>query len=379
MGGIHSSTTSPVGIDLGSKRLKLLQLQRAGESWRVLAAAAADLPEDLPAHGPQRTARLSELLSKLLASASFSGRRCVSALPAPSVLLRNLRLPPMPPPDLAAAVQWEASERLGLKPDQYSIQFVNAGEVRQGEESRQEVLLLAAKHDTIDQHMAVLTRSRLDPVGIDVCASGNAAALARLQPLSPEAPVIAVLDVGHSVSKILISRGERLLFHKQVELAGQHMNKAVQERLGLKPEEAIELRRKLASRSGTSESQEPAMFGSTQRENLERAVHDAERGAMAELAREVALCLRYFSVTFRGQRPQSVLLVGGEAGDPVLPKLFEEEASVHLIATDPLAGIDLKAAPAITGEAGTHGQWSVAAGLCLLGARKAYEPGRAAA
>ena len=28
------------------------------------------------------------------------------------------------------------------------------------------------------------------------------------------------------------------------------------------------------------------MFGSTQRENLERAVHDAERGAMAELARE---------------------------------------------------------------------------------------------
>lgn len=378
MGGIHSSTTSPVAIDLGSKRLKLLQLQRAGESWRVLAAAAADLPEDLPAQGPQRTAKLSELLSKLLASASFSGRRCVSALPAPAVLLRNLRLPPMPPPDLAAAVQWEASERLGLKPEQYSIQFVNAGEVRQGEESRQEVLLLAATHATIDQHMAVLTQSRLDPVGIDVCASGNAAALARLQPVSSEAPVIAVLDVGHSVSKILISRGERLLFHKQVELAGEHLNRAVQERLGLKPEEAIELRRKLAS-SRVSDSQEPAMFGSTQRENLERAVHDAERSAMAELAREVALCLRYFSVTFRGQRPQSVLLVGGEAGDPVLPRLFEEEASVHLIATDPLAGIDLKAAPVIAGEPGTHGQWSVAAGLCLLGARKAYEPGRAAA
>jgi hypothetical protein len=47
-------------------------------------------------------------------------------------------------------------------------------------------------------------------------------------------------------------------------------------------------------------------------------VFDATRSTMEELGREIGLCLRYYSVTFRGQRPNKLRLLGGEAADPML-------------------------------------------------------------
>ncbi|MBK8270847.1 MAG: hypothetical protein IPK83_22075 [Planctomycetes bacterium] len=47
------------------------------------------------------------------------------------------------------------------------------------------------------------------------------------------------------------------------------------------------------------------------------AVVDAERPFVERLSRDFQLCLRYFAVTFRGQKPETLTLVGGEAYEPL--------------------------------------------------------------
>jgi len=103
----------PIGLDIGSTALRMLQLRGAGDGLAVAAAGRCELPADLKADSPERPAVLIEAIKQLLASAPFEGRRIVLAFPDVDVQYKNIRMPSMPPNELAQAVRWEAAERFG--------------------------------------------------------------------------------------------------------------------------------------------------------------------------------------------------------------------------------------------------------------------------
>ena len=134
-----NTSHTPIGIDVGTHRLRAIQLAGSPQSRRVIAAASVVLPANLPLHGPQRVSGLSAILTQLLKQNSFRGREVVSCLPVTQMQYKNLRVPRMPDEELATAVAWEARDRLQLGNKQACIQFFNAGEVRQGEELRRHI------------------------------------------------------------------------------------------------------------------------------------------------------------------------------------------------------------------------------------------------
>ena len=73
---------------------------------------------------------------------------------------------------------------------------------------------------------------------------------------------------------------------------------------------------------------------------MRQAVFDAGRSIMEDLGREVSLCLRYFSVTFRGQRPEKVRLVGGEACDPHLHAVLNTALPIPVETSRPLFSVE---------------------------------------
>src|SRR5205814_7718440 len=102
---------------------------------------------------------------------------------------------------------------------------------------------------------------------------------------------------------------------------GHQITEAVSRKLGISLLEAAALRRRLMEQQSSAAAGAGAATNtsaSAKRDPVAQAVFDATRGTMEELGREIALCLRYYSVTFRGQRPTRVKLIGGEASDPDL-------------------------------------------------------------
>lgn len=132
---------SPIGIDIGFQAVRMLQLECApgggGAGYRVVAAvrrplpAEAVTPEALAAPG-RRGALIAAVIRDALRGGGFVGRRAVAALPREIVHLKNLRLPPVPDSDLAWAVRADARDIFGFDPDSARVQFLDAGEVRQG-------------------------------------------------------------------------------------------------------------------------------------------------------------------------------------------------------------------------------------------------------
>lgn len=375
IGGTWNATRCPIGIDFGGHSVKMLQLERrpgkgpddTSPTWAVAAAASRALPVDLPAKGPARNQAVARAIAEMLDVGGFHGKRCVSCLPADVIQYKNLRIPQMPVDDLRNAVEWEAQDRLKIDKQQAILQFYAAGEVRQGEETREEVILMAAPRSYVDEHVAVLQECGLDILAIDAVPSALARAV--IQPstaaLQDDAAIDVILDVGFLSSKVIVLRNGRVMFLKLIDIGGRKLDEMVAQHLNLPLVDASELRRRVRDDAAQDAEGDSELFGSTRRETVERAVFEALRSTVGDLSREVGLCLRYYSVTFRGRRPDKAILVGGEAHEAQLAQMLAEGAGIAVETASPLRHVDVGTHGEEMDRTGRYSQWAVAAGLSM--------------
>ena len=353
----------PIGVDIGAHAVRLLQFAAGASGLTIVAAASHPLPAGLTLRDERYHEAVAEALQSALSRAGFRGRRVVSALPAAAVGVKSVRMPAMPDRELEQAVRFEAAERMPSDKPRI-VQYLKAGEVQQGADTRQEVLLLAADEAFIEAHVLALTTCGLRPLAIDAIPTALARAVttrADLNPRGGEPAAKVLLDLGHATTNVLVVRGGRVLFYKAVDIGGEALDKAVARQLRLAPADA-----KAARRAALDPSPPAAEPGGADRPGA--AVWEALSPTLAELGKEVALCLRYYGVTFRGARPARGLAVGGLSGSPRLVAELSAAAGLELRVHDPLAAMDPgSAAETIAGDGAA---WAVAAGLSLRGGRR---------
>lgn len=354
MPGKWKSKQTPIGLDFGTYGFKVIQGSWDGETWHAISAAIEPLPLALPQDKAERTCLLKERLAGALANGSFNGKDVVSSIPASMWQCKSLRLPPMPRNELRTAVEFEAADRLHLGTDHY-IEFYDAGEVQQGEDVKREVIVLAVSHAVIDEHVEVLASCGLSPLAIDITPSALAEALSSKDNADSESAIQFTLDIGAVASKVVISRHGRVLFYKSIAIGVQAFDEAISNALKTPTEESSLLRRD-SVRTDTS--------GSENRDSASIAVADALRPVLTDLAREVGLCLRYYSVTFRGFRPSELIVTGGGADTVLLQDRLAQEAGIGVTLFQGMPNFNFSALAGRASAAPTS-CWTVAAGLTM--------------
>jgi len=358
----------PIALDIGTDSIKMLQMQSVGGGLGVRASARLRLPASAPREGDAWRQLVVASVRDMLRKGGFRGDRAISSLPCDQLKIKNVRLPKLSGPDLEKAVHIEASSRFGCSfaPDQ--LHYLPAGEVRQGQETCQEIILLGAPGDLIENHYSMLLEMGLRPVHID------AEPLAMFRPFerrlrrrADEGSSSVVVDLGHTSTKIVIARGRHILLIKRIRIGGRNFAEAVAKQLNLPYEEAFDLRiqvlrghsrdRNGDSEAGAGEVGDPNSVSWT--------IVDAIRGEVEELAREIALCLRYCSVTFRGLRPKEITLTGGQAYDSAMVQLLEDQLGLPCEVGQPLHGVDTSGVDLGGDRRGMLAEWSVCAGLAF--------------
>ncbi|MEM1109400.1 MAG: pilus assembly protein PilM [Planctomycetota bacterium] len=367
-GGSRKKSSCPVGLDVGESGVRMLQVTLRGGRAQAIAAASASLPEGLKPADSGYAEALASAIRSAWSGGGFTTNRVVSALPASSVQCKNLRLPAMPADELASAVEWEAADRFRMGEGQCSVQFLNAGQVSQGDEVRQELILLAARLAEVEAHVTALTAAGLRPVAIDAVPTS----LARLSALrgdnpsalADEVPVNVIIDVGQSATKVLIESAGQVRFYKPIEIGVEAFESVLCGALSIKLDEARDLRLRVSSEDETDSADG--------REQDRKKLLNALEPTLNELAREIGLCLRYYGVTFRGARPGSAEMVGGGAA-PWLAEALSESAGMAFSLDPLLQKIDLSA---VRREIlpSRENAWAVSAGLSVRDHVKLIDP-----
>lgn len=353
----------PIGVDVGASSVKLLQFSDDGGQPSITAAAYCEIlssTED-PA---ERQAYIKQTVSEALQRDAFKGRRAVTSLGISDFQMKSIRLPHMPPDDLATAVEFEAKDRFGLEGQDAQFQFINAGEVRHGNELKDEIIVFAVPASVVQQRLELLESCGLEPYSVDAAPCAVARSFVRFLRRADDAQAVNVfVDLGRSGTCIIITRGTELMFLKVIDVGGEHFNQAVAKALNIAKAQAAELRVRIM-RGGAGRRTEDR---SDVTPDMSAAVADALRPLVDRLARDLQLCLRYFAVTFRGQRPDSLTFVGGEANEPLLSKIVSETVDVPCIIGHPLRGVGRTELLGGRDRRTIQPAWSVACGLALKG------------
>jgi type IV pilus assembly protein PilM len=347
---------SPIGIDIGARTLKLVQVQFGSDRDYVVAAARhVFAPESDDA--PDRTEIVRTALRDILRSGAFKGKSVVVGLNARQLFVQNVRLPRLPEDEMSKVVRWEAEERLPEDFGDAEVRHLVAGQIRgggggEGAEAKQEVILLAARRQAVQQMIRLLESVRLRPLAIDIPASALVrAAQLTARRKTDEQNGMLLVDVGAGMTTAVMSRGSEILLIKQLAIGGYSMDHVVARKLNLSLDNASAARQQWGAQS---EAMDPDMA---------RAVGEAVRPEIETLAGELLMCIRYHGITFRGSRIGRTVLWGGEANMRLATQLAER-IEMPCDMADPLQGVEIAPAaqPAING--GPHGQWALALGLC---------------
>jgi type IV pilus assembly protein PilM len=323
-----SQTIQPIGLDLGHSSLKMVQLGVRDDKVKVLAVRRAPLDAGVPDEAPERRSAIVAAIRGLLAEGSFRGRSVVSALPVDKVRITSLRLSEAEADQADQVLRREAAERFDLDPARDTIHYTLAGSVRQGDEAKNEYILLAVDHGTVEAHLRLLEQAGLTPTGIDAspCALFRAFERTMRRQADKERTIIFI-DVGYRYTTVVFGRGGEICFIKQIALGMCQFNDDVAAALGVGTPEAESFRLRLQR----DETLDPV---------TRRHVVDALNLTSEQLAGEVSLCLRYYTVTFRGKRVEKAVLAGGGACEQVLRDALRRHLSVEVEVAEPLRGFE---------------------------------------
>ena len=376
--GLKIRGQQPIGLDVGHNSVRMIQLSIDDEQISVIAVDETHIDAGLNDDEQARRSFVISAIKRMLANGSYNGRNVVSCLPSGKLRITSLRLAETERDDIEQALRREVTQRFGLDPDKDAMDYVVAGGVLQGDEVKNELILFAADYETIKSHIEMLEETELKPVAIDTIPYALFRSFERsLRRQEDRERTSVFVDVGSCLTTVVFGRGGEISFVKQISIGGQNFTQEIAAKLGVNVGEAETLREALRGDpdlfSGKSDlaEQTPAENRHNVDPSTRQVMVDAVNAVAEDLAKEVSLCLRYYTVTFRGRRVERAVFAGGGAYEDILLNVLKRRLAVEIEVAQPLRGFDLSGAR--TNEhfnssgRGLFCEWAVAVGLSLKG------------
>ncbi|MBW7990904.1 MAG: hypothetical protein FVQ84_12930 [Planctomycetes bacterium] len=367
----------PIGLDIGHNSIKMIQLLVNGQQLSVIAAQKARIDHSINDELKKNMFIVSSI-KRMLTEGRFHGSNVVSSLPNDGLEITSLRLAEAQSDEIEQALRKEVVQRFGLDPDEDAMQYVIAGNVHQGDEIKNELILFAAANETIKSHIELLEQTGLNPVSIDTIPCALFRSFERsLRRQEDRERTVVFVDVGNQFTTVVFGRGGEISFVKQIPVGGEKFNEEIAAKLGVDISEAEMLREALQMEKSFSTSNhdlsEQPVDGNEQKleATTRQAIVDAVSEVAEELTREISLCLRYYTVTFRGKRVGQAFFTGGGAYEYILLDVLKRQLAVEIEVAQPLKGFDMSRERGNldfdSDRRGLLCEWAVAVGLSLKG------------
>lgn len=344
---LGSSSRSAIGVDVGSRTIKAVQLARDGR-----LAALSLLPR--PRAETDVSAEDAQALKAVLGRQGFRGDRLVVAAPDKTVLPAALELPAKVGGAAAEqVVRLELSRLHNLRPDSFEMAY---WDLKSPDSLRAitHALAVACPHEAADGLLDVFEDAGFHVAALDVRGAAAARACA---PLGLEPPQLsAILDLGWRSTSLLLVCGSSLVYARPLDAPPMAD-------LTAKLAETFEI-------PAESASQIPATIGPTAQQptgHFDRASLEAVckhlRAHFDRLLDGLKTPLSYAKHQFPGDGIKRMLLIGGGAAVPDLAPYFAQRLGFDVRRADPAA---LAESPAPLLTKASHPAMTVALGLALF-------------
>ena len=324
MGLIPKSQSPLLGVDISSTAVKLLQLSRNGNRFRVDHYAVEPLPPNAVVEkNIVEVEAVGEAIRRALARSGSKAKHAAAAVAGSAVITKIIPMPAdLDEHEMEAQVELEAVNYIPYPIDEVSLDFEVLGAMPNSPDMVQ-VLLAASRSENVELRSSALELAGLTAKVMDVEAFAVENAFALVASELPVAPdgVVALVDIGATMTTLSVLRAGRSIYSREQVFGGKQLTDEVMRRYSMSYEEAG-----LAKRQGGLP------------ETYEVEVLEPFKEAAVQ---QISRLLQFFYAGSEFNRVDHIVLAGGCAVLPGLPAMVEEQLGVPTIVANPLAQMTL--------------------------------------
>lgn len=229
------SDTGMLGLDIGSRSVKAVEVSRKGGRVGIARYGVTSLPADAIVDGEVMDREMViECIQDLIRRKDIRSRHVASAISGRSVIVKRITLDSMTSEEAEEVIYWEAEQHIPFGIDEVSLDFQILGESGGG---KMDVLLVAAKRETVEMHTSLLRDAGLIPTFVDVDSLAVQNSYETNYELDPEEKVL-LMNVGASVTNVSLVSGGAPLFTRDLSVASNAFVDEIQRVLSVDLEEA---------------------------------------------------------------------------------------------------------------------------------------------
>ncbi len=318
-----------LGLDIGSRTVKLVQLATQGSPSRVLGYGFAAFPPDSITEGiisdPEPIAAAIKSVLRDPKGGHFSARRVIMSVPVAKVFTRTLQLPTLlSSAELEQAVKLEAEQYVPVPLADLYIDY----EIIPASESQDylEILMVAAPKAIIDSYIKLFDFVDFEVEAIETGLTSITRAMVAAS--RPKGNAL-IVDFGtRSADLAIYDKAVRLT--GTFAVGGEDLTQTLVKQLGITADQATEIKYK---------------FGINQ-SGLQAKILEALRPQLNTLTNEIKKVLKYYEDRSRNQtKIEAMIATGGSASMPGLVDYMYHNIGVPIIVGNPWYGLQVDTSP----------------------------------
>lgn len=235
--GLGTKTQPPlIGVDISSTAVKLLQLARTGDRYRVEHYAVEPLPPNAVVEkNLVEVEAVGEAIRRAVARSGTRVKNAAAAVSGSSVITKVIPMPAaLSEDELESQIELEAVNYIPYPVEEVNLDFEVLGPMP-GNSEMVQVLLAASRSENVEIRASALELGGLTAKVIDVEAFCIENAFALMAPTLnvPRDGLVALVDVGATMTTLNVLRGGRSIYTRENVFGGKQLTDEVMRRYSL--------------------------------------------------------------------------------------------------------------------------------------------------
>lgn len=307
-----------VGIDISSTSIKLIELSRSGNGYRVENYTVEPLPAGAVVEKQiSDVGAVASAISKAAKRAASKVSRCALAVPSSSAITKNIVMSAdLSETDIEAQIQLEADQYIPFSIEEVNIDFEVLG-TNENNPNSVDILLAASRTENVDSRSATAEAAGLQTVIMDIesFATANAYELIEHDAHLSHDQITAVVDIGATMTSIAIIQSGNVIYTREQRFGGQQLTEDIMRRYGLSYADA------------GREKKEGGLPENYASEILNPFID--------QMVQQIHRLLQFFYATGGPDHIDQLVLAGGCASIPGIDDVMENKLEVPTIIANP--------------------------------------------
>lgn len=308
-----------IGLDAGSQNIKMARVDSTLRPIKLMSAGIIPVPADAFMEGRiNRVELVAHSIRSLASNLKIKDKFVAASVSGYEVMIKKVELPTLTEEELDNRMQAELGQYIPYNLEEVDVDYQILGMAKE-RPNQMEVLLVAAKKESIDDYARAIRLAGLQPRIMDVDHFALSNAYEATYGLRGD-EVIALLDIGANKGIVtIISRGVAS-FTRVISIGGAQITELIGSRLKISFQEAEEIK-----------------LGREIEKSLATEIQNIFSQTIGKWVGEFRRVLDFYYGNFRDDKIEKVLLSGGSCRINGLDRAFQQALGIEVSIFNPLS------------------------------------------